>query len=63
MGSYSAHGFNGEGIAASSRAEGVRIVHCRGPPRSPPAVRTYSNTSGSPGQLYGGVDTSAFPGP
>jgi hypothetical protein len=27
------------------------------------AVRTYSNTSGSPGQLCGGVDTSAFPGP
>lgn len=26
-------------------------------------VRTYSNSSGSPGQLCGGVDTSAFPGP
>ena len=26
-------------------------------------VRTYTNTSGSPGQLCGGVDTSAFPGP
>jgi hypothetical protein len=27
------------------------------------AVQTYSNSSGSPGQLCGGVDTSAFPGP
>jgi hypothetical protein len=27
------------------------------------AVRTYTNTSGGPGQLCGGVDTSAFPGP
>lgn len=26
-------------------------------------VRTYSNTAGGPGQLCGGVDTSAFPGP
>jgi hypothetical protein len=26
-------------------------------------IRTYSNTSGSPGQLCGGADTSAFPGP
>ena len=26
-------------------------------------VRTYTSTSGSPGQLCGGVDTSAFPGP
>jgi hypothetical protein len=26
-------------------------------------VKTYSNSSGSPGQLCGGVDTSAFPGP
>jgi hypothetical protein len=27
------------------------------------AVRTYTNTSGSPGQLCGAADTSAFPGP
>jgi hypothetical protein len=27
------------------------------------AMKTYSNTSGSPVQLCGGVDTSAFPGP
>jgi hypothetical protein len=27
------------------------------------AVRTYSNTSGNPGQLCGAADTSAFPGP
>ena len=27
------------------------------------AIRTYSNTSGSPAQFCGGVDTSAFPGP
>lgn len=27
------------------------------------AVRTYTNASASPGQLCGGVDTSAFPGP
>jgi hypothetical protein len=27
------------------------------------AVRTYTNTSSGPGQLCGGVDTSAFPGP
>ncbi len=26
-------------------------------------VRTYSNTPGGPGQLCGGADTSAFPGP
>lgn len=27
------------------------------------AVRTYTNNPGGPGQLCGGVDTSAFPGP
>lgn len=27
------------------------------------AVRTYTNASSGPGQLCGGVDTSAFPGP
>ena len=27
------------------------------------AVKTYSNSSASPSQLCGGVDTSAFPGP
>lgn len=27
------------------------------------AIRIYNNTSGSPDQLCGGVDTSAFPGP